>query len=671
MPLAAPKLDDRLFQELVDEAKKRIPHYTSEWTDHNVSDPGVTLIELFAWLTETTLYRLNRVPERHYVKFMEMLGVTLKAPVPAKAPVTFWLSALVEADVVIPAGTEVASTQTETEQSIVFTTDDAFTITAPLFKQVLSETMGQGKSDFRLAPRLGALEMGLTEQQQFRVFSETPQVGDALYFGFENDLSHHILRFEMAWNNAGGRGPNPDLPPYAWEAATNNPDRPWLPCFAETDTTRALNSNGRVQIHLPRMGQQSVNGQKLYWVRVRVKEITRPEREEGMKPYTGSPLLRKVNVSTHGGIIMTTHAQAIRDEFLGQSDGSAGQRFHLQVTPILERRPGEHLLVYVSGEGPQAWTEVNDFADSYSDNRHYTLDNVTGELRFGPAIRQPDGAMKLYGAIPPRGANLIFKQYRYGGGEEGNVEAGIINTLKTAIPYVSRVSNREPAWGGLDEETLEDAMVRAPKIMRHRDRAVTAADYEDLALQTPGVTVGRVKCLQPEPSEGGRVAPGQVYVLIIPRTRKPEGYLTPEMLQPDETDIEKLTTFLDERRLLTTRLFVRAPAYRWVAARVRLRANPDAPQAAVEQEILARLYRFLNPLTGGPRGEGWPFGRELFLSDVYQSLQGTPNVQFIRSVELFIVEPGSGPPTESEPVESVEVVAHGIIASGRHEVAFI
>ena len=49
MPLAAPKLDDRLFQDLVEEAKKRIPHYTSEWTDHNVSDPGITLLELFAW----------------------------------------------------------------------------------------------------------------------------------------------------------------------------------------------------------------------------------------------------------------------------------------------------------------------------------------------------------------------------------------------------------------------------------------------------------------------------------------------------------------------------------------------------------------------------------------------------------------------------------------------
>ena len=126
MSLVAPKLDDRSFQELVDEAKKRIPHYCREWTDHNVSDPGVTLIELFAWMTDIILYRLNRVPDLHYIKFMEMLGITLKEPVSAKVPVSFWLSAAQETHVVIPKGTEVASTQTETEPSIVFTTDKDF-----------------------------------------------------------------------------------------------------------------------------------------------------------------------------------------------------------------------------------------------------------------------------------------------------------------------------------------------------------------------------------------------------------------------------------------------------------------------------------------------------------------------------------------------------------------
>ncbi len=92
MALPRPKLDDRQFQDIVDEAKKRIPHYSKEWTDHNVSDPGITLIELFAWMTDILLYRLNQVPDLHKVAFMEMLGISLQQPVSARAPVTFWLS---------------------------------------------------------------------------------------------------------------------------------------------------------------------------------------------------------------------------------------------------------------------------------------------------------------------------------------------------------------------------------------------------------------------------------------------------------------------------------------------------------------------------------------------------------------------------------------------------
>ena len=113
MSLVAPKLDDRQFQDIVDEAKRRIPHYCGEWTDHNVSDPGVTFIELFAWMTDMILYRMNQVPDRLYIKFMETLGIQLRAPIAARVPVTFWLSAPQSMAVTIPEGTEVSSIQTE------------------------------------------------------------------------------------------------------------------------------------------------------------------------------------------------------------------------------------------------------------------------------------------------------------------------------------------------------------------------------------------------------------------------------------------------------------------------------------------------------------------------------------------------------------------------------
>jgi hypothetical protein len=79
------------------------------------------------------------------------------------------------------------------------------------------------------------------------------------------------------------------------------------------------------------------------------------------------------------------------------------------------------LFIQEENKPPVAWEEVPDFASSDASDRHFTLESVTGELRLGPAVRQQDGTIKLYGAVPPRGANLIFEAYRYGGGQ-GNLQ---------------------------------------------------------------------------------------------------------------------------------------------------------------------------------------------------------------------------------------------------------
>jgi len=666
MALPKPKLDDRQFQDLVDEAKKRIPRYCPEWTDHNVSDPGVTLIELFAWMTDILLYRLNQVPDLHKVTFMEMLGIQLREPVPARAPVTFWLSHPQRLPVIIPAGTEVASTQTERETSIVFSTVRDLRIVPPELQAVLSRITGRGNRQSFREQNLRRVEAGFGG---FEVFSSVPQVNDALYFGFSNDLSHHILGLEFDFDPAGGAGVDPTLPPYVWEASTGDPESRWEPCDVEFDTTHSMNTAGRVQLHLPKMGRYDFGQGDRFWVRARIKEITPQEQLEGMRPYERTPVLRRAQVATWGGTVEGIHAEVITDEFLGQSDGTPGQRFQLQFTPVLRREAGETLVVQVDGEGEQVWIEVPDFSESDAASRHFTLDSLSGEVRLGPAIRQPDGTIKLYGAVPPRHANLIFRRYRHGGGEEGNVQTGVLNTLKTAIPYVARVSNRRPAWGGLDAESLEAAAMRVPAMLRSRDRAVTEEDFEFLAMQALPAAIGRVKCLQPRPASAGRVAPGQVYLLVIPRVERPEGYLEPDQLELNPTDIAALTAHLDERRLLTTRLDIRPPAYYWVSCHVQLRAAPGADQTQIEEETLQRLYRFLNPLTGGPEGKGWPFGRDLYVSDVYQCLQGLPNVLFIRNVQMYVARAGGA--AQGEPVESVEVIAHGVIASAHHQVEFV
>ena len=178
-----------------------------------------------------------------------------------------------------------------------------------------------------------------------------------------------------------------------------------------------------------------------------------------------------------------------------------------------------------------------------------------------------------------------------------------------------------------------------------------------------------MKCLQPKPAAGGDVIPGQVYILIIPRVPSPNSYIKPESLKLKDELVTKLSAYLDERRLLTTHLIYQEPAYQWLSVHIKLRTTPDFNQNEVEQNVLAHLYHFLNPIKGGPDNTGWPFGRNVFISDVYQSLQGLPGIQFIRSLEIYRTDENGK--IRGNAMEEIEIVAHGTAASSTHQVEFV
>ncbi|MFO0889872.1 MAG: putative baseplate assembly protein [Isosphaeraceae bacterium] len=115
-----PNLDDRTWKDLVEQARALIPHYAPEWTDPSLSDPGMVLVELFAWLVEGMTYRLNRVPEKNYIAFLNLLGIT-RAPA---TPATTWLTYTSSTPVTLPAGTQAATQQTESQPAVVFETDE-------------------------------------------------------------------------------------------------------------------------------------------------------------------------------------------------------------------------------------------------------------------------------------------------------------------------------------------------------------------------------------------------------------------------------------------------------------------------------------------------------------------------------------------------------------------
>ena len=174
MVLPAPNLDDRRFQDLVDDARRLVQRRCPEWTDHNVSDPGITLIETFAYLVDQVLYRLNRVPERSYVTFLELMGVELFPPSAARVPVTFLLTAPMDEDRIVEAGTEVATRRRRTSESIVFRTIDDLPILSCSRRYVMT-----GGVDGRSYDQSDEL----ANERPVAAFSSPPEPGDVLYIG--------------------------------------------------------------------------------------------------------------------------------------------------------------------------------------------------------------------------------------------------------------------------------------------------------------------------------------------------------------------------------------------------------------------------------------------------------------------------------------------------------
>jgi len=612
MGLPSPDLDDRRFQDIVDEAKRLIPTYCPEWTNHNLSDPGIALVELFAWMTEMTLYRLNQVPDRLYAKFLDLVGIELFPPSPASTDLTFWLSGQAGQTVVVPAGTQVATPPGRNGNPVVFMTDDDLEIVEPRFTAFLT---GTGAGNFYNA--WDDLQFG---REGVPVFTSVPlRPGDAFYLGFQNALAGNVLRLRVA-ASVEGLGVDPKKPPLDWEAWTGES---WAPCRLHSDNTGGLNRDGEIVLLLPaRHAPLTLGDQRAYWVRGRLDE---PEPDE--PEYRETPVVRSVEVTTLGGSALAHHGEPATAEVLGVSDGMAAQRFKLRNQPVLPRRPGDTVVVASHGERDE-WQEVEDFSGSGPDDRHVVWDATDGEIRFGPSIRYPNGKVRQHGAIPPKGADISVTGYPFGGGSSGNVGAGTLTTLRTTIPYIDRVENLRAATRGVDAETVENAKLRAPASIRTGQRAVTAADYERLALEADQ-EVARTRCLPA--SEPG--AP--VRVLIVPHCpRPPADQELDDFALPDEL-VETISRHLDRRRTLGTSVEIGTPYYQGITVAARLKAMPGRPVDLVRQRAFDALYRYFNPLVGGFRGTGWEFEEDASSAPIYEFLDAVEGVDRVEEVLLF------------------------------------
>ncbi|HEY0451816.1 putative baseplate assembly protein [Actinophytocola sp.] len=644
MVLPAPNLDDRRFQQLVDEAKRYVQQSCPEWTDHNVSDPGVTLIEVFAQMVDQLLYRLNRVPEKNYLAFLDLLGVRLFPPAAARADVTFRLSAPQPETVLLRAGTEVATARTETREAVVFATvEDLAVVPCELARLVTISASGEQ------AERTNDLRAG----KDVPCFQARPAPGDAMLFGLSAAVPRCMVAVRLD-SRVEGIGVDPTQPPLVWEAWDG---LAWTECPTDEDTTGGLNRPGEVVLHIPAGHALSVvGGIRAGWIRCRITE-RRPDQPF----YSESPTVRVAEAFTIGGTMTVEHAETLTDVPLGTSEGVPGQRFTAPRAPML--LDGEPITVQVSSaDGWQDWTVVDHFGRSGPDDRHVVLDAAAGELLFPPAVRQADGTLRAFGAVPGKGEHIRVMRYRTGGGRAGNVARAAISVLRSSVPYVAGVANREAAGGGVDGETVAEAKIRAPQQLRVQERAVTAADYEHLAREA-GPSAARIRCLP----AGDGAEPGAVRVLVVPQAVADEGdRLRFEQLIPPDSLLTTITDRLAGRRLIGTRLVVEPPRYQGITVVARLATAGDAEADAVQRDALAALYAYLNPLHGGLAGNGWEFGRAVQFGEVFAVLQRVPGAGLVEEVRLFPADPITG--RRGGLVERVELEPNALVFSHQHQV---
>ena len=643
MALPSPNLDDRRFQQLVDEAKRYVQQRAPEWTDHNVSDPGVTLIETVAYLVDQLLYRLNRVPEKHYLAFLDLLGITLFPPSAARAEVDFHLSAPQPDTVTLPAGTEVATAtgDGDTDEPVVFATTEDLRIVPSALARLVTVTR-----DGHLTDQTATLGEG----RDIPCFQAAPQPGDAVLFGLPTAVPRCLVAVRLD-SRVEGVGVDPRQPPLAWEAWDGSR---WRRCETGEDTTGGLNRPGEVLVYVPPEHTTSVvGGTRAGWLRCRVTEP-----EPGQPFYSESPTVREATVFTVGGTVTAEHAETVTHEQLGTSEGVPGQTFRVSRPPVL--LDDEPPVVEVSSpEGWQRWQVVEHFARSGPEDRHVRVDATTGEFLFPPAVREPDGTLRRCGAVPPKGAQVRVARYRTGGGPAGNVPRGALSVLRSSVPYVARVTNREAATGGVAGETVANAARRAPDMLRVQERAVTAEDYEIIARRA-APSVRRVRCL-PAADD-----PGAVRVLVVPDAVADEGdRLRFEQLIPSERVLRAITRSLDERRLIGTRLVVEPPVYQGVTVVARL-ATPSGDTDRARRAALDALYRYLHPLHGGPDGAGWPFGRPVQYGEVFGVLQQATGAAVVEELRLFPADPVTG--RRGAPADRIEVPAGALVFSYQHQV---
>ena len=667
MPIELPALDDRTFDDLVAELLARVPAHTPEWTHPRPGDPGRTLIELFAWLADTVLYRANLIPERQRLAFLRLLDLPLNPARPARGLVALQVKADRDCTALdVPAGARLDKPQP-------FTTREDCTALPVQGRVFIKRRLTAAEQvDFTaLLPELqaayqahDAIPVGYVTTEVFGRGGDPSggldlpavSVDGALWIALlAPSLRQHAAALEALRPDAqGARTLNvglalaneapPDLPDLG--AGLTAPDAlalQWAMCTApgraaspllrldmRSDGTAGLTRSGVVRLALPphetigapandprlnlmagvgdappRLESDEDAARLITWLRMGT---------DGVQPLHR---LRLAWVGLHA--VTVEQRQVLPPRTLGVSDGGSGQVFDLGVA-ALGSVDAEALVVQVQDAATgrvQTWAAIDELGSAGPLEDVYRLDPEAGTVRFGDGVqgRVPTAGSRII-AGAPRSDDLLGGSLRVGGGLRGNLPAGSLTRLdrhrdRLTHQFIAPTPAIEvwqplPLAGGADAETLDAAQRRIPAQVRHRDRAITAEDHRALAREAPAVDLGRVEVLPRfKPHERLSDVPGVVSVMVWPHTERAD--FSAPLPRADRRLMAAVHAHLDARRPLASELYVIGCDYRPLGLSVAVQIASGHAREQVLLDVRTALRRHLWPLPLGTEGLDGPW----------------------------------------------------------------
>lgn len=636
MPIQLPAIDDRDHAALVRDTLALAAVHAPEWTHTGPGDPGVTLVELFAFMAESLLYRANLIPERNRLKFLQLLGIGLRPAQPARALVQFANEAGERRTLTLPSGLPLLA------GAVPFLSDTGLDLPPVtglvVFKRVvgtpdpalldyyrqLFEATGRDLADrsdaavepvlydsVQLADLAQAIDIGAetVDGELWIALLSLPKPSAADLTQARAELAGRTLSIGLVPQPPATRArivPGlPATPPptlSAWLPKADAAGRGTPGEYRRLDAVAPAGfpeQAGILQVTLPAAADDIGSWAEAEPLEAGVGELPPQLTDDALAARLISWL--RIDGLANAGVQLAwagTHCAAVRQrsavarELLPPGDGSPEQRRRLSHGQVL----ADSVRLQVAGE-PWALTDELEAApaEGQPGAAVFALDAESGEIRFG------DGAR---GARPPAGSEIAVR-FDWASGAAGNVAAGAIKLGPTLPPGV-KVGNPRAAVGGLDAESAADGEKRIPLVLRHRDRAVSADDFDAILRETPQADVGRVEVLpawHPELSPGlPGDQPGVVTCMVIPRQdpRRPDYPL------PDADFIAALCAHLAPRRLVTCEVLLRGPVYTglWISVGLELHAGQGV--AEVRERVKAALKACLAPLPGPGGGAGWP-----------------------------------------------------------------